>query len=241
MFNQISTRMFNWIFLIGLVLLLGEALFFGPGFLFSLVLQVFMIFLGRRWYHRLIGKLLFWVGLVMFILTVLNLMAVRFIIIAMAALLLYRFYQSRMEPETITPESAGETKRQGDFLHVRPLMKNRLTGMEKTNESPYSWRDVNILGGVGDRIVDLGNTVVPEDGVIMIRHGIGNLTIHVPYEVEVAVHHTALFGGLTVFDQRSDRRFNQQVFYETSGFQTEKPRIRIVTSVWSGECEVKRT
>ncbi|TMW70082.1 cell wall-active antibiotics response protein LiaF [Alteribacter natronophilus] len=241
MFNRISTRTFNWIFLIGVVLLLGEALFIGAGFLFSLLLQVIMMMLGRRWYHRLIGKLLFWTGLVIFLLTILNLMAVRFVIIAMAALILYRFYQSRNEPEVVKPDSAAETPEEGDFLQVRPIMKNRLTGTEKTGEIPYSWRDVNILGGIGDRIVDLGNTVVPDDGVIMIRHGIGNLTIHVPYEVEVAIHHTALFGGVTVFDRKTDRRFNQQVFYETEGYRTEKPRIRIVTSVWSGECEVKRT
>ncbi|WP_026691756.1 cell wall-active antibiotics response protein LiaF [Alteribacter aurantiacus] len=241
MFNQISTRAFNWIFLIGIVLLLGEALFLGPGFLFSLVFQVLMIYFGRRWYRRLIGKLLFWIGVVMFSLTILNLIAVRFIIIAIAVLLLYKFYQSKSDPEIITPDFSHETEKQGDYLHIRPLMKNRLIGTEKTSESTYAWRDVNILGGIGDRIVDLGNTVVPEDGVIMIQHGIGNLTILVPYEVEVAVHHTVLFGGITVFDQKKGRRFNQQVVYETSGFKTEKPRIRIVTSVWSGECEVKRT
>jgi lia operon protein LiaF len=241
MLNRIPTHMFNWILIITLAILLFELMFFGGGFIFTALFLGFLIFLGWKNYHTLIGKVLFWIGAVSLALNVLNMYALRFLFLAVIFLFFRHYYKSKKEPAYIKPQFNGETSIQSETLtEFSPLLQHKFLGDQKTEDTPYQWRDINIHGGIGDRVIDLSNTVIQEDAVISIRHFIGNIKIYVPYEVEVAVLHSSIFGHLSIFQKYEKKLVNQSVAFQTENYLKGKPRVKIVTSVFSGDIEVRR-
>ena len=101
-----------------------------------------------------------------------------------------------------------------------------------TEETAYEWQDINIHGGIGDRIIDLSNTVLPEDtAVISIRHLVGNIVIYVPYEVEIMIHHSAIFGRSYILNEYIHNLMNQIISYKTKNYDTTYPRVKIITSI----------
>lgn len=227
--------------MITIAILLIELMFFGGGFIFTALFLGFLMYLGWKNYHSLFGKVLFWVGTVSLVLNVLNMVAVRFLFIALIILFFIQYRRSKDEPDYIKPRfSEGESLQAEGITEVKPLFQHRLFGDQQTDDVPYQWRDVNIHGGFGDRVIDLSNTVIPEEAVISIRHFIGHIQIYVPYEVEVSVHHSVMFGQLSIFQQPEMKLFNQSVSFQTKHFQQGKPRVKIVTSIFSGDIEVKR-
>ncbi|WP_280769794.1 cell wall-active antibiotics response protein LiaF [Salipaludibacillus daqingensis] len=244
MFKRIPTRTFNLILMITMVILLFELMFSGGGIIFTALFLGFLMYLGWKNYESVVGKVLFWVGAVSLALNVLSMVAVRFLFIALIVLFFLQYRRSRKEPDYIKPrftESGLNTNEQVETLtEIKPLFQHRFFGDLETEDVPYQWRDVNIHGAFGDRVIDLSNTVIPEEAVISIRHFIGNIIIYVPYEVEVSVHHSSVFGRLSIFQQHEMKLMNQSVVYRTENFQQGKPRVKIVTSIFSGDIEVKR-
>lgn len=76
--------------------------------------------------------------------------------------------------------------------------------------------------------------------VISIRHMVGNIQVYVPYEVEVSIHHSSVFGRAHIFDKHHWNLMNKSLLYQTKAYDTNFPRVKIVTSVLSGDIEVKR-
>lgn len=241
MIRKIPTTTLNWVIMITLAILLVELLTFGGGFLFTALFLGFLIFLGWKNYHSLFGKVLFWVGIVSLVLNVLNMYAVRFLVIALIILFFLQYRKSKHEPEYIKPRFDANAGPETETLtEIKPLLQHRFYGEQKTEDVPYQWRDVNIHGGFGDRIIDLSNTVIQEDAIISIRHFMGSIKIYVPYEVEVSVQHSCMFGHLSVFQSHERKLFNQSVAFQTKNYQQGKPRVKIVTSIFSGDIEVRR-
>lgn len=243
MFKRIPTRTFNWILMITIVILLFELMFFGGGFIFTGLFLGFLIYLGWKNYDSVVGKVLFWVGVVSLVLNVLSMYAIRFLFIALIILFFLQYRRSKNEPEYIKPRftEAFVEQETETLTEIKPLFQHRFFGDMKTEDVPYQWRDVNIHGGFGDRVIDLSNTVIPEEVVISIRHLIGNIHVYVPYDVEVSVHHSSMFGKLLIFQKHEMKLLNQSVVFRTDNFQQGKPRVKIVTSVFSGDIEVRRT
>lgn len=124
---------------------------------------------------------------------------------------------------------------------MEPYLKNVIFGFQKTPENIYDWKDINIQGGWGDTIIDLSNTVLPKgEAVILIRHLIGNIQILVPYETELSVHHSVLLGSTMILKKEIPSSFNQTMYYYTPEYETAEQKIKIVTSIISGDLEVKR-
>ncbi|MCD8508614.1 MAG: cell wall-active antibiotics response protein LiaF [Bacillus sp. (in: Bacteria)] len=243
MFSRIPTSTFNWIFMIGIALLFIELLFFNSGLVFTLLFFSFISFIGRKHYHKTIGKIFFWAGIIILFFTVINMLAVRFLIIAVIVLFFIHYKKAKDEPDRIEPQFSNAStagKKDGPLAQIEPLFKNRFFGTDKTPERPYQWRDINIHGGFGDKVVDLSNTVLPDDPVISIRQIVGNVKIYVPYDVEVMITHSAAFGRATIFQQQHEQLFNQCITYRTEDYETNTPRVKIVTSIMSGDIEVKR-
>lgn len=242
MLKKISTNTINWIVMITLAILLVELIFFGGGFLFNALFLGFLIFLGWKNYHRLIGKVVFWIGIVSLSLTVLNMVAVRFLFISLIILFFIQYRRSKNEPEYIKPRFDESVKSETEMLtEIKPLLQHRFYGEQKTEDVPYQWRDVNIHGGFGDRIIDLSNTVIQEDAVISIRHFMGSIKIYVPYEMEVSIQHSCMFGHLSIFQSHEMKLLNQSVAFQTENYAHGKPRVKIVTSIFSGDIEVRRS
>ena len=168
---------------------------------------------------------------------------VKLFIIGVLLYLLYRYYQAKKGPETIClfVKPDEESDEEDPLINIEPLFKNRFLGDLRTKDHPYEWRDINIHGGFGERTIDLSNTVLPVDeAVISIRHFAGKIMIYVPYEVEVSVHHSSLFGRVHLFNKHHIKLMNHSVSYQTKEYVHQKPRVKIITSIFSGDLEVKR-
>ncbi|MEK4538030.1 cell wall-active antibiotics response protein LiaF [Peribacillus sp. FSL K6-1552] len=247
MLNKMKTDYMGWIFLIGIVLLILEISFKGGGLFFSLAFSIGLIYLGRKFLKRTIGKILFYIGIISLIITVLNMFVFRFFLIAILIYLLLLYYQSKKNPDWINPvltnEGFDEERINKErLLKTNYLFQNRLFGHQQTAEHVYEWNSVNVQGGVGDTVIDLSRTILPkDDAVISIRNIVGNITILVPYGIEIRVHHSVIAGRARIFENKPESRvFNQIYSYQTEGFNETDQKVHIITSILVGDLEVKR-
>lgn len=239
-----STNTVNLSLLIGVVLFIIEIAFFNGGVLWAGAFFGFLLYIGWKRYSSLWGKVFFWIGLIGLIIAILNMIAVRFLIIVFVVLLLIDYLKSTKEPKHIEPvlylDDTLNVERE-PLIKTEPLLKQVFYGNERTNQHAYEWNDINIQGGIGDRIIDLNNTVLPNDtAVISIRHFVGNITIYIPYETEFMIHHSAVFGRAYILNEKHHQLMNQILSYKTENFDTSIPRVKIITSIISGNVEVKR-
>lgn len=243
MLKRLSTDTINWIIIIGVVLFVIEIAFFHGGMIGTAVFTGLLAYIGWKNYSTLWGKVIFWIGVIGFIFAFLNMIAIRFLIIVFLVLLLIDYAKSKNENEKIEPKAYIEEKKYDDepMVKMNPLFKQMLYGDQYTESRAYEWQDINIHGGIGDRIIDLSNTVLPEDtAIISIRHFVGNIIIYVPYETELMIHHSAIFGKAYILNKKHYNLMNQNLSYKTANYDTTYSRIKIITSLGSGNIEVKR-
>ncbi|MEH7225195.1 cell wall-active antibiotics response protein LiaF [Bacillus sp. JJ1566] len=243
MLNNIKSDKLNAFLLFGIILLIIEITFFNGGILFSFIISFGCIYIGRKKMPRTFGKILFWFGWISLALTVLGMMTVKFLILAVLIYLLIQFFQSKKNPQYIKPEisEAQKSSAQETIVKRKPLFFNNIFGQQKTPEYVYEWNDVNIQSGIGDTIIDLSYTVIPKgESVIFIRNAIGNVQIFVPYEIDVKVHHSVLYGATTIFENHDPKMVNQTLHYQTEQYDYAEHKLKIVTTVGVGDLEVKR-
>ncbi|MCM3399148.1 cell wall-active antibiotics response protein LiaF [Oceanobacillus profundus] len=241
MFKRLTTDYFNWILIIGVILLIFEIAFFFGGSIIPALFSALFMYIGWKNFHKLWGKIVFWIALVSMVFSVLNLLAVRFLIIAAIIIFIINYSKSKSEATQFDPILPDAEKNRESILKVNPLFDHKLFDDQITEDVAYQWKDVNIHGAFGDRIIDLSNTVLPNDtAVISIRHVIGNIEIYVPYEVEVSIHHSSVFGKAHILGKHHLKLMNKSIHYQTANYDTAYPRVKIITSLFSGDIEVKR-
>ena len=126
-------------------------------------------------------------------------------------------------------------------MKEQPLLQNRFFGGQKTPDHVYEWNDVNIQGGMGDTVIDLSYTVLPKgETVIFIRNMIGKVKILIPYDVEVSVNHSVLYGSAKILDFYESSYMNRQMKVETAQYEQTEQKVKIFTSMMIGDIEVKR-
>lgn len=242
MFDRLSTDNFNWILITVVILFIIEIAFFGGEMIISALISAALIYFGWNNFTELWGKVIFWIGIVSIIIAVVNLLAIRFLIIVAIILFLIHYLKSKDNVDTIAPNLPPRQEVIVDpVIKVEPLFDHTIFKDQKTEETAYQWRDINIHAIYGERVIDLSNTVLPNDTVVIsIRQIIGNMTIYVPYEVEVSIHHSSVFGRAHILGKHHEKLMNQSLFYQTTGYDGAKQRVKIITSVFSGDIEVKR-
>ncbi|MFT4413834.1 cell wall-active antibiotics response protein LiaF [Fredinandcohnia humi] len=243
MLNQMKADNLNFFILIAIILLIIEISFFNGGVLFSLIISAGCIYLGRKRMPRTSGKIFFWFGWIGLAITVLNMLTIKFLLLAVLVYLLIQFFQSKKNPNYIKPEINPATDRpvQEQLVRRKPLLQNLFFGRQGTPEYVYEWNDVNIQAGIGDTIIDLSYTVLPKgEPVVFIKNFIGNVQVFVPYEVDVHVNHSVIVGATTVFENHDPKTFNQNLHYQTEHYDQSEQRIKIITSIGVGNLEVKR-
>lgn len=111
-------------------------------------------------------------------------------------------------------------------------------GQEIVGETAYEWDNINIVFLFGDRIIDLGNTILPEkDNHIIIRGAIGRVRVIVPVGVGITLHHSSLVGeGL--FEQEKFHLHNESVVLRSKNYPESTKHIHLLTSILVGEIEV---
>ena len=247
MFNKMKTEYLSWIFLIGIVLLIMELSFFNGGLIFSLAFSIGCIFIGKKFFKRMIGKILLVIGIISIVANILHMMVFKFFLITILVYVLLVYYQSKKNPEWIKPillepkESEKECV-QERLLKMDFLFQNKWFGGQKTPNAVYEWNHVNIQNGIGNTVIDLSQTILPKgDAIISIRSLVGNTQILVPYGVELFIHHSVIAGRTRIFEHTFEEPlFNQIISYKTVGFDEAKQKVHITTAVIVGDLEVRR-
>lgn len=116
--------------------------------------------------------------------------------------------------------------------------KNVWIGSDHFGRNEFEWEDLNFVKFMGETVIDLGNTILPnKENVIVIRKGFGNTKILVPPEVGVAVSYTSLIGKCTIEEEEIPVR-NEQIKYVEASFDTKPRKLHIILNVLVGEIEV---
>ncbi|NMD69750.1 cell wall-active antibiotics response protein [Bacillus sp. DNRA2] len=243
MLGKIKNDYFSWLFLISLMLLLLEVLFFNKGLIFSLLVAAGMIYIGKKRLERKKRKFLFWMGILFLAVSILGMITFRFLVLAVFIYLLIQFANTKKKPHLIMPivKEPSEPQATEELITREPLFKNVMFGEQKTPEHTYEWDDINIQTWVGDTIIDMSYTVLPEaESVIFIRNVIGKVQILIPYDLEVSVHHSVIVGNVDILHFHGARMFNQNVHVQTADYEKQQQKIKIVTSLLIGDIEVRR-
>ena len=243
MINRVKSEYISWILLLGAVVLFLEFTFFNSGLIFSLLVEVGMIYIGRKWMPRKSGKLLFWLGIIFLIISIFSMITFKFFLLAILIHFLIQFVQAKKNPAHIKPvlKEPSLTLEKETLIRHKPLFGNQLFGQQKTPDQVYEWSDINIQTGIGDTVIDLSYTVLPKgETVIYIRNLIGNIQVLVPYDVEISVNHSVLAGSIEIFGAQESKVINQTLHVQTAGFDQAEQRVKIFTSIPVGDLEVKR-
>ncbi|MFK9095442.1 cell wall-active antibiotics response protein LiaF [Bacillus salipaludis] len=243
MFKNTKNDYVGWLAIIGIVILLLEILFFNRGLIFSLFISGGMIYLGRKRAGKRLGKILFIGGIIFFVLSIVNMMTFKFLLLAILLHFFIQFLTAKKQPKRISPDfiKPEQAQQEETLIKSEPLFGNIFLGQQKTPVGVYEWKDVNIQTGVGDTIIDLSYTMLPKgETVIFIRNIIGNVQILVPYEIDVSIHHSCVIGSTTIFDSHESKIFNQVFQLKTPGFDQSEQKVKIFTSLVVGNLEVSR-
>ena len=243
MVQKTKSDLFYNFLLFAIVIILIEVTFFNGGLLFSAFTSAVFIYYGKKKYHKTIGKMGLFIGIILALVTIINMVTFRFLLVAIFLFLLYQFFQSKKHPTIyMTTTPSGEQNVAPEQIHKRPLLfKNTIIGGQSTPDKVYEWNDINIQSGVGEFVVDLSNTVLPKgESVICIRNLFGSVHIYIPFELEFEVIHSVAVGSVTVLNNEESKLFNQNIRYHTSNYEQAEQKIKIVTSTVVGSLEVKR-
>lgn len=116
--------------------------------------------------------------------------------------------------------------------------KQKWIGDTNIGSSVYEWDDINISVLMGDTIIDLGNTLLPDaENVVLIRKGIGQTRVIVPMGVGVALQHAAI-QGVVVFNNEPYPLSNEVITLYSKNFATATRKIKIVSNTLFGDFEV---
>jgi lia operon protein LiaF len=244
LFQKLKSDYLNWIVLFGAFFLLLDIFFFNRGLIFSLIVATGMVYLGRKRMPKKSGKLLFYVGLFFLAMNMVNMLAIKFFLLALLCILIVQYANKRKQAKTITPiinEPIDLEKRSETIVKEQSLFQNRFFGHQQTPDHVYEWNDVNIQTGIGDTIIDLSYTVLPKgETVIFIRNVMGKVTIMIPYDVEVSVHHSVFFGSARILGFNESSLINRLIKVETADYEQTTQKVKIFTSMMIGDIEVKR-
>lgn len=64
MFKRLTTDYFNWILIIGVILLIFEIAFYFGGSIIPALFSALFVYIGWKNFHKLWGKIVFWIALV---------------------------------------------------------------------------------------------------------------------------------------------------------------------------------
>ncbi len=230
----------NGLLIIGVILILLEVSLNG-GLLFLLILSAAFVYMGRKRLPRTSGKVFLGLGIFFFLTTVMNMVVVKFFLLVLLVYLGFQFYQSKQKPKKIRPVLEKPSVSEEGMVHQKPLLQNKWSGRQKTHDHVYEWNDINIQAGFGETIIDLSYTVLPKgESVIMIRNFVGKVQILIPYELEVNIQHSAMIGSATLLQHEEPGVFNQVLSYKTNGYDDATEKVKLVTSMFAGDLEVKR-
>ncbi|AQS52890.1 hypothetical protein BW727_100497 [Jeotgalibaca dankookensis] len=213
----------------------------------ELLLIIFIGYLlvrtGKRKKNR--NKTSTWIGWFMIFFSILSTVTV-WVVLGIA--LIYLTFSGTYLFKKINVTSFGDFPwKKKEYVGVRtaePLnqsgrrIRQKWIGDSRIGNHVYEWNDMNLSRLIGDTIIDLGNTLLPDDqNVILIRKGIGKTRIIIPMGVGVSIQHAAVQGHL-IFDNEPYSLSNEVLTLYSKNFETASRTIKIVSSAIIGDFEV---
>ncbi|MGN8647967.1 cell wall-active antibiotics response protein LiaF [Gracilibacillus sp. HCP3S3_G5_1] len=238
MLKKANNDLLQIILIIGCVLLLIEFIFMDAGLLFLIALGAVGMYFGRRSFQTTTGKTLFWGGAFIVFIAVINTFIIRFFIFVILFYFIWHWYQQKQKETKPLPKHIDSTE---ETLYEDRVIQNKWFGKYHTTQKGFSWQDLNIQSAVGDVLIDLNDTMLPkEESVMVIRHLAGKIVIIVPYDIEVTIDHTVVFGDIEAFDHEEKNAFNRHIQLQTKGYHGSPQRVKIFTQMIAGKLEVRR-
>ncbi|SDC01276.1 lia operon protein LiaF [Terribacillus halophilus] len=230
----------RWLLIAAAVVFLAELVLSGTGVLIGIGMGILFIYIGKRQLSGRKGTILFCLGI--FIVGMSLLQSLAFYLVLTAGIIYYfsKIHDTTDKPQAYQP-SFDQTTSGEQVFEQKSLFKNSWFGAQSAGSTVYEWQDTNIQSFIGDTVIDLNYTVLPkEEAVLMVRKVLGNVRIIVPYDIEVDVHHSVVYGSIAIFEHREQNSWNKVIHMRTKGYQQSTQRIKIVTSIVAGKLEVVR-
>lgn len=216
---------------------------FSNGFPFSIIFPILLLYIGQKQRKKgksVAGNIFLLMGLLMLAGTILTSAAFQLVMIALLIYYGYHLYKSSSRRKKVNvevqPSSSEETK---EFIQVEPYFKNMVVGEMRNIGETYELDDIDIQYGFGDVHIDLSNTMIPEgETVILIRGIVGSIHLYVPYDIDLSIHTSSVFGKINLLEQ-SKAVFNKSQKFQTKEYKTATRKIKIITSLLIGDIEVR--
>ena len=133
MFKNTKNDYIGWLAMIGALVLGLEILFFNRGLIFSLIFSCGLMYLGRKKAGKKRGRVLFIAGVFFFIISIINMMTFKFLLLAFLLHFFIQFMTSKKNPKKIQLEVAEH--KQDPFEETmyksKPLFENIFLGQQK--------------------------------------------------------------------------------------------------------------
>ncbi|WP_179128525.1 cell wall-active antibiotics response protein LiaF [Marinilactibacillus piezotolerans] len=212
-------------------------------FFLGIVLMLFSDRLSRS--NKRQGNL-FWLGLIIFVLSIFFTSAAWVILIV---LLIFKVGDDHKMFQTVKdPLTKKQPKwREKEFVSVKfkenreesvQMSRNKWFGDHSIGKDIYEWEDVNFSKVLGDTVVDLGNTILPKkENIVMIRQGIGDIKLLIPEEAGVSLDVSLLLGKVKVDNDVLDLK-NETLKWQSPAYAENSRNIKIVLNLLVGEVEV---
>ncbi|WP_088040980.1 cell wall-active antibiotics response protein LiaF [Bacillus sp. EAC] len=231
--------------LIGIIFIIA-----GIGLLFDLFLNPFAIIAAgvgayliqygakkRKVYPSTSANIAFYGGIILFISNVFQLKSILAVIAFIVIYIGYSIYiNSKFNERVIIPNIQEKTS--SGVFETSTLISNRFFSNVRLKNDGIELDDVDYYFGIGDIVIDLSESFIPEGETVLVLNGIiGNITLYVPYDLEISIHHATLFGKINIL-KNEIKGLNKNCKFTTNDYKEATRKLKIVTSLAVGNIEV---
>lgn len=235
----------KWLSILLMLVLLGISPTNKSIFLILLIITTFIVFFSRKNFLDSLKKIVL-VSIILFIFF--SLFTNHLFLIILLILVLFYFSKNPEITTIISKVLSDKRKDKNEFIIVQfseeealsgKIIKNKWLGADhRSEESIYSWEDLNFIKLVGNSTFDLGNTLLPrEQNIILIRQLAGKIKILIPEGTAVSLDLTSLIGSFKI--QSSEYNLiNENLKWHSENYHTQERKIKITINLLVGELEV---
>lgn len=219
--------------------------FFALGVSFgTLILQGYVIYalfvlvvfaIGYFIRHHLVGKVIMWLSLLVFVALLFEKITSYLALIAWALFVLFLVKslmtktQMRVQQLVITNHTSQK--------HAK-IEKTSWFQAQLSQDSSYTFEDVHDTSMFGDTVINLTQTILSDNSPIIVLHkGFGDVRILVPLEIGVVLSSHTLYGNV-FFEQEDYHLRNAKLTMYSRNYATATKKLKIVTTVYIGNVEV---
>jgi len=237
------------LFIKGLIFLLSVLLFFE---LFNNFIKIFLLFLGILCivYPKKISKkkpnIITTVGIFLVVISLFSTIS-SWVLLAVLLILFLNENQDLLKTIKNSASFSPKLARNSEFITVHldkereeKVLKRRTPwfGNEGNDTDIYEWEDVNFSKVFGNTVIDLGNTIVPQDqNIVLVRNGVGDIKLLVPEEIAVSLN-LSVFAGEIKIDEEVLSINNETVKWKSENYKKKSRKIKIVATTLLGQIEV---